>query len=323
MASSSARNARSSKLDRTPAKARKAPEKGESKPKKATSKSIAKAGTKGTKAAKTSKSEKKPAKAAPKSGTVEKASAKQAKAKAPASTPAKAAPASKAAAAPKTAPAPKAAPAPKPSKPAPAPAPKAPPPPPKAAPEPPKPAPIIARGYVPLVDIPKPPPPPSNFQLTVGDKAVHPSHGLAEVTAIEHREIGGAKGEFYIFRILDNGMRVMVPRSSAPSAGIRPVMSAKDADKVLETMRAREVAVDLQPWSRRFRAYTEMIKSGQPQEVAKVLRDMYRLKFDKDLSFGERRLLDQAKSLLMKELAAAKKMTEADLQAQVDDMFRA
>jgi CarD family transcriptional regulator len=88
-------------------------------------------------------------------------------------------------------------------------------------------------------------------------------------------------------------------------------------------MRAREVAVDLQPWSRRFRAYTEMIKSGSPHEVAKVLRDMYRLKFDKDLSFGERRLLDQAKSLLMKELAAAKKMTEAALQAQVDEMFKA
>jgi CarD family transcriptional regulator len=182
---------------------------------------------------------------------------------------------------------------------------------------------IAPRGYVPLVDIPKPPPPPRDFTLSVGDKAVHPSHGLAEVTAIEHREIGSMKGEFYILRIIDNGMRVMVPRASSSAAGIRPVMSAKEADRVLETMKAREVAVDLQPWSRRFRAYTEMIKCGSPHEVAKVLRDMYRLKFDKDLSFGERRLLDQAKSLLMKELAAAKGVTEPVLQAQVDDMFRA
>ena len=182
---------------------------------------------------------------------------------------------------------------------------------------------VVPRGYVPLVDIPKPPPPPRDFTLKLGDKAVHPSHGLAEVTAIEHREIGSVKGEFYILRILDNGMRVMVPRASSGAAGIRPVMTAKEADKVLETMKARELAVDLQPWSRRFRAYTEMIKSGQPHEVAKVLRDMYRLKFDKDLSFGERRLLDQAKSLLMKELAAAKAVTEVVLQAQVDDMFRA
>ena len=183
---------------------------------------------------------------------------------------------------------------------------------------------IVPRGYVPLVDIPKPPPPPRDFTLNVGDKAVHPSHGLAEVTAIEHREIGSMKGEFYILRILDDkGSRLMVPRASSAAAGIRPVMSSKEADRVLETMKAREVAVDLQPWSRRFRAYTEMIQSGSPHEVAKVLRDMYRLKFDKDLSFGERRLLDQAKSLLMKELAAAKGVTEAVLQAQVDDMFRA
>ena len=181
---------------------------------------------------------------------------------------------------------------------------------------------IVPRGYVPLVDIPKLPPPPP-FELEVGHKAVHPAHGLGEVIAIEHREIGGAKGEFYILRILDNGMRVMVPKAAARAAGIRPVMSAKEADKVLETMKAREVAVDLQPWSRRFRAYTEMIKCGSPHEVAKVLRDMYRLKFDKDLSFGERRLLDQAKSLLMKELATAKSMTEAALQAQVDAMFTA
>ncbi|OJY29284.1 MAG: hypothetical protein BGO98_43065 [Myxococcales bacterium 68-20] len=170
--------------------------------------------------------------------------------------------------------------------------------------------------------MPPAPPPPKNLKLEVGDKVVHPSHGLGEISAIEHREIGGAKGEFFIIRILDNGMRVMVPRTSAQAAGLRPVMSTKEADKVLETMKAREVAVDLQPWSRRFRAYTEMIKSGQPNEVAKVLRDMYRLKFDKELSFGERRLLDQAKSLLLKELAAAKGMTEAALQEHVDEMFR-
>jgi len=185
-----------------------------------------------------------------------------------------------------------------------------------------RPSTVVAKGYVPLVNIPPLPPAPKNLKLVVNDKVVHPSHGLGEIIAIEHREIGGAKGEFFIIRIMDNGMRVMVPRTSAQAAGLRPVMSMKDADKVLETMKAREVAVDLQPWSRRFRAYTEMIKSGSPHEVAKVLRDMYRLKFDKELSFGERRLLDQAKSLLMKELAAAKGVTEPELQAKVDEMFR-
>jgi len=118
-------------------------------------------------------------------------------------------------------------------------------------------------------------------------------------------------------------MRVMVPRGVVSTAGLRPVMSAKEADRVLETMRAREVAVDLQPWSRRFRAYTEMIKFGSPHEVAKVLRDMYRLKFDKDLSFGERRLLDQARSLLVQELAIARKVAPVAMEGEIQQIFSA
>jgi CarD family transcriptional regulator len=150
---------------------------------------------------------------------------------------------------------------------------------------------------------------------------VHPAHGVGEVTAIEQREIGGSVGTFYFLRILDNGMKVMVPTSASNQVGLRVVMSAAEAEAILDTMRAREVAVDVQPWSRRFRIYTEMIKSKSPHEIAKVLRDMHRLKFDKDLSFGERRLLDQAKSLLMKELALAKSVTEAVMEAEVQALF--
>jgi CarD family transcriptional regulator len=155
----------------------------------------------------------------------------------------------------------------------------------------------------------------------VGDKAVHPSHGVGEVTAIEDREIGGTRGRFYILRILDNAMKVMVPTSAATQVGLRGIMSDKEATNILTTMKAREVAVDVQPWSRRFRVYTEMIKSGSPTEIAKVLRDMNRLKFDKDLSFGERRLLDQARSLLLKELALAKKKTEAEMAEEIRKIF--
>jgi CarD family transcriptional regulator len=155
----------------------------------------------------------------------------------------------------------------------------------------------------------------------VGDKAVHPAHGVGEVTAIEEREIGGTKTTFYILRILDNGMKVMVPTSAATQVGLRSIMSDTEADGILSTMRAREVAVDVQPWSRRFRVYTEMIKSGSAIEIAKVLRDMNRLKFDKELSFGERRLLDQARSLLLKELAFAKKTTEAEMAEEIKRIF--
>ena len=189
-----------------------------------------------------------------------------------------------------------------------------PPPPPPSKP----PRPILPGGYI--------PPPPSNIpapDFSVGDKAVHPAHGVGEVTAIEQKEIGGTRTVFYILKILDNGMKVMVPRSAATQVGLRAIMSDVEANEILATMRARQVAVDVQPWSRRFRVYTEMIKSGSATEIAKVLRDMNRLKFDKELSFGERRLLDQARSLLLKELALAKKKTEAEMAEEIRLIFSA
>src|SRR5579872_483514 len=198
------------------------------------------------------------------------------------------------------------------------PAPPAPPPPPHGPTHRPSGRPPFGPGAV----VPAGPPVPAPT-FVVGDKAVHPAHGVGEVTAIEKREIGGTSNTFYILRILDNGMKVMVPTSAATQVGLRGIMSDKDANAILSTMRAREVAVDVQPWSRRFRVYTEMIKSGSPVEIAKVLRDMNRLKFDKELSFGERRLLDQAKSLLLKELSIAKKKTEAEMSEEIARIFSA
>lgn len=157
----------------------------------------------------------------------------------------------------------------------------------------------------------------------VGDTAVHPAHGVGEITAIENRDIGGVSQDFYVIKIPDSGTRVMVPTTAVAQVGLRPVMSKKEAEKVIGVLRAPEVAVDVQPWSRRFRAYTEMLKSGSPYEIAKVLRDMYRLKFDKNLSFGERRLLDQSKSLLVKELALAKKVEVSVIEGKLQEMFSA
>jgi CarD family transcriptional regulator, regulator of rRNA transcription len=196
-------------------------------------------------------------------------------------------------------------------------------PPPRVEPPPPAPVPVPPRpsgrpgppGAIPVA----PHAPAPDFQ--VGDKAVHPAHGVGEVTAIEQREIGGTRTTFYILRILDNAMKVLVPTTAATQVGLRAVMTDKEANNIISTMRAREVAVDVQPWSRRFRVYTEMIKSGSPVEIAKVLRDMNRLKFDKDLSFGERRLLDQARALLLKELALAKRKTEADMAEEIRRIF--
>lgn len=151
----------------------------------------------------------------------------------------------------------------------------------------------------------------------VGENAVHPVHGVGEVTAIESKDIAGAKKSFYILRILDTGVKVMVAMDAADKLGLRTVITKKDAQKVFEILRADEVAVTSQPWNRRYREYMEMLKSGSPFQVAKVLRDLSRLRGDKDLSFGERRLLDQARSLLVTELALARKVKESRVEEEI------
>jgi CarD family transcriptional regulator len=160
-------------------------------------------------------------------------------------------------------------------------------------------------------------------KFKIGDMAVHPAHGVGEVAMVEDKDLGGKRTQCYVLKIIDTGLKVMVPTEAAARVGLRPVMKKKEALKILDILRAPEVAVDVQPWNRRFRAYTEMLKSGLPIEIAKVLRDMYRLKFDKDLSFGERRLLDQARSLLIQELALAKKVERSNIEGEIQQIFSA
>lgn len=157
----------------------------------------------------------------------------------------------------------------------------------------------------------------------VGDKAVHPAHGVGEIKRVESREIAGQKKSFYVLTILDTGMTVMVPTDGVERLGLRTVITKREAQRVLDILKADEIAVTSQPWNRRYREYMDMLKSGSPFEVAKVLRDLYRLKSDKDLSFGERRLLEQARSLLVTELALARRCKEQRVEQEIDGILSA
>lgn len=161
----------------------------------------------------------------------------------------------------------------------------------------------------------------SGRSFKIGEMAVYPAHGVGEITDIQRRSLGGNERSFYIMRVVENGMKIMVPVETAATAGLRPVMSRKEGKQVFEILRSDEVAVRTQPWNRRYREYMEMLKSGSPFEVAKVLRDLFRLKSEKDLSFGERRLLDTARSLLVAELSLALKIKEENIEKEIHSIF--
>ncbi len=159
-----------------------------------------------------------------------------------------------------------------------------------------------------------------SLPFRIGDKAVYPAHGVAEITGIETHEVGGDKQTFYILRILDNGVKVMIPTGAN---GLREIMSQEKVDEVFGVLRNKQISVESTTWNRRYREYKDKIDSGDPKQIAAVLRDLYLLKNDKDLSFGERKMLDTAKSLLVKELSIARDMDEEAIEAEFVQIFHA
>jgi CarD family transcriptional regulator len=148
----------------------------------------------------------------------------------------------------------------------------------------------------------------------VGDVVVYPAHGVSEVESIETREISGSNISFFILKVLDTEMTVMVPVSNVENVGIRQLLNDNGIDKVIEILNQRSVSIDNQTWNRRYREYMDKIKSGSAYEIAEVLRDLNILKRGKELSFGERKMYDTAKNLLVSEISTSKKTEKKDVE---------
>ncbi|MGH9387981.1 MAG: CarD family transcriptional regulator [Vicinamibacteria bacterium] len=155
----------------------------------------------------------------------------------------------------------------------------------------------------------------------VGDLAVYPAHGVGIVEAIESREISGKKQEFFILRILDSDMTIMIPTGNAESVGLREVIPKSQVPKIFAILREKKVEIESQTWNRRYREYMEKIRTGSVSEIARVLRDLFLLKIGKDLSFGERKMLDTARNLLIKELSIVNKVAEEKVEEDIRAIF--
>jgi CarD family transcriptional regulator len=159
-------------------------------------------------------------------------------------------------------------------------------------------------------------------KFRVGDLAVYPAHGVGQIQAVETRVVNGERHDFYILKVLENGMVIMIPIRNVESVGLRCLIDVKEIPKVYAVMKTkREVLADNQTWNRRYREYMEKIKTGSLYDVAEVFRDLFRLKLTKDLSFGERKLYDTAQVLLVKELSKAKKTDEKSIILEIESLF--
>jgi CarD family transcriptional regulator len=159
------------------------------------------------------------------------------------------------------------------------------------------------------------------YMFKKGELAVYPAHGVGVIESVETKSIGGKKQDFYIMRILDNDMKIMIPVRNAHTVGLRQLIGSEDVPRVYEILKTREISVNGGTWNRRYREYMEKIKTGSIYELAEVLRDLTVLKVDKELSFGERKMLDTARGLLLKELSIVRELSEDELGKEIGEIL--
>ncbi|HLS90521.1 MAG TPA: CarD family transcriptional regulator [Limnochordia bacterium] len=161
-----------------------------------------------------------------------------------------------------------------------------------------------------------------HFTVTfnIGDKVVYPMHGAGIIEAIEEKEVLGERQTYYIMKLPIGDMKVMIPTDNVAEIGLRQVIDNEDVEKVFEILRGEKSNMS-QNWNRRYRANMEKIKSGDIFEVAEVVRNLAIRDREKGLSTGERKMLDNARQILISELVLAQDATEEEVEETLNELL--
>lgn len=152
-----------------------------------------------------------------------------------------------------------------------------------------------------------------------GQYVVYPGHGVGVIEEVKEVRVNGEAEKVYVLRPLRSKSTLIIPVKNATSTGIRKVISPSEVDNILDYLSKREEApnhIHL-PWNQRFRQYTERINSGSAYEVARVLKELHLLRYQKKLSFGEKKLMETALRLLVQELAVVKRVEEQEIRQEI------
>ena len=155
--------------------------------------------------------------------------------------------------------------------------------------------------------------------FNIGDKIVYPMHGAGEIVAIEEREILGDVHKYYIVRLPINDLKVMVPVKNAKEVGVRDISDADTMEKVLKNLSSGEIISMPKNWNRRYRYNLDKIKSGDLMEIADVVRSLESLDREKSLSTGERKILNEAKQIIVSEMVLVFEKNVEEVSKLIDD----
>ncbi|MBZ4654578.1 MAG: transcriptional regulator, CarD family [Peptococcaceae bacterium] len=154
--------------------------------------------------------------------------------------------------------------------------------------------------------------------FNIGDKVVYPMHGAGIIESIEEREILGEKRPYYVMRMPIGNMKVMVPMKNVGEIGLRKVIEEEEVNAVFHILSDKSSPMSTN-WNRRYRANLEKIKSGNIYELAEVVRNLSHRDKKKGLSTGERKMLDNARQILISELVLAKDGKEEQIRGLLEE----
>ena len=153
--------------------------------------------------------------------------------------------------------------------------------------------------------------------FNVGDKIVYPMHGAGTIDAIEQKDILGEKQDYYIIK-MPGEVKVMVPIAKASQIGVRNIINKEEAEKVLEVLEADETEMS-NNWNKRYQGNMLKMKSGSVYEIADVVRNLSYKQKEKGLSTGEKKMLNNAKQILISELVLAEHATEPEVEKLIEN----
>ncbi len=159
------------------------------------------------------------------------------------------------------------------------------------------------------------------YEFGIGEKAVYPCHGVGTIEKIEACDIGGANQDFYVLKIHSTGAKVMVPTRAAKTVGLRSVISTNEVEKVYEILKAPSGKKSNATWNRRYRTLTDKLNTGNLVDVATVLRDLSSLSADKELSFGEKKMLERARNMLVSEISIAREEEKSVIELELNHIL--
>ena len=153
--------------------------------------------------------------------------------------------------------------------------------------------------------------------FNVGDEVVYPMHGAGKIVSIEERAILNERQSYYIIK-MPGEVKVMVPTAKAEEVGVRNVIDEESAQKVMKVLGADSTEMSMN-WNKRYRDNMEKMKSGDIYEIADVVRNLSFKQKEKGLSTGEKKMLNNAKQILVSELVLAEHATQEEVEQIVEN----